>query len=191
MNQHTDTPVYCLLFSKLVITCLFIFGVVAIQTKAYSQMPPKQSMPKVGDQAPNFNLSDFKGMEFTLSRALKEKSVLLWFTNLCEGCQSKLTEVQDLKSQYEKKGIDVIAVSVLGEDQKTVEEVIQKSKVTLRFLYDPKGEATECYGGTYVEGTCPLKNIYIIQKGGKIGFASHLPGVSQQELRNQLDRMVE
>jgi peroxiredoxin Q/BCP len=152
---------------------------------AHSQTAP--AAPKIGDQAPDFTLKDFSGKAFTLSSLMKNKGVLLWFTNLCEGCQMQVPTVEKLKALYAKKNIAVVAVSVLGKDRKHVEEVMAKNKVTFPFLYDPTGDATTLYSGRYIEGTCPLKNIFVIKKGGKILFSRHLPGTSEQELLAQLD----
>lgn len=174
----------------LVISCFLILGMVLAESITNAQSNEKRVIPKVGDQAPDFSLRDFKGNKFTLSKLTKKKGVLLWFTNLCEGCQSKITQVEKLKSLYEKKGIDVVAVSILGEDRETVENVIRKNKVSFQFLYDRKGEATEQYSGTYVQGTCPLKNIFIIEKGGKIAYASHLSGIKVNELTNMLNEIT-
>lgn len=155
------------------------------------QRTQKLSLPKVGDQAPDFTLLDFKGRRFILSEQKSRKAVLLWFTNLCEGCLSKLPAMENLKTIFEKKGADFIAVSQLAKDRKTVEDVIQSCKLTLRFLYDPDGKATERYSGSYVPGTCPLQNIFVIQKNGTITYASHFPGVEQSELHELLGKVVE
>ena len=98
---------------------------------------------------------------------MKDKAVVLWFTNLCEGCQSSIPDVEQLKSKYEKQGVEFVAVSVLGKDRKTVESVMKDYKVSFRFLYDPDGKATTSYAGRFVEATCPLKNIYVIGKFGQ------------------------
>ena len=170
--------------------CLLLATIFS-QTTASAQRSNNSVVPKVGERAPNFSLQDFNGDKFTLTTLTKTKGILLWFTNLCEGCQSEIPEVLKLKSLYEKKGIDVVAVSVLGEDRETVEDVMREYNVAFRFLYDPAGEATARYSGKYVEGTCPLKNIFVIERGGKIAFASHLPGTDQQELTNQLDKVTD
>ena len=83
-----------------------------------------------------------------------------------------------------------MAVSVLGKDRETVEAVIRKNKVTFPVLYDPKGEVTELYSGKYVPATCPLTNIYLVRKGGKIVKISHLPGTDEKELSSQLDKLT-
>lgn len=189
------TPNNSLHFPRFALYCLFaaylLLGMVFTQTTAFAQTNNKKVVPKVGDPAPDFSLQDFKENNFTLSELTKTKGVLLWFTNLCEGCQAKIPDVLKLKSLNDKKGIDVVAVSVLGRDRETVEDVIRKYNITFRFLYDPNGEATERYSGRYVEDTCPLKNIFIIKKGGEIMYASHFPGVSLIELNTQLEQIAE
>jgi peroxiredoxin len=158
------------------------------QPAAPGNAPP--AVTKVGGTAPDFTLQDFKGGRFTLSSSMKENTVVLWFTNLCEGCQSVIPDVKLLKSEYEKKGVEFVAVSVLGKDRETVENVMKKNGVNFRFLYDPDGKATASYAGRFVEATCPLKNIYVIKKGGTIAFMSHLPGVDGRELVSQIDKTL-
>jgi peroxiredoxin len=167
---------------------LLAAGGASSQYSAPGNAPP--AVTKVGGTAPDFTLQDFKGERFTLSSSMKEKTVVLWFTNLCEGCQSVIPDVKVLKSEYEKKGVEFVAVSVLGKDRKTVENVMKENKVNFRFLYDPDGKATASYAGRFVEATCPLKNIYVIKKGGAIAFMSHLPGVDGRELVSQIDKTL-
>jgi peroxiredoxin len=153
-----------------------------------AQLSAVPAAPKIGEQAPDFTLKDFSGKTFTLSPLMKKNGVLLWFTNLCSGCQEQVPTVERLKALYAKKNIGVVAVSVLGKERKHVEDVMARNKVTFPFLYDPSGEATRLYSGQYVQGTCPLKNIFVIEKGGKILFSRHLPGTSERELLAQLDK---
>jgi len=145
--------------------------------------------PSVGDKAPDFTLKDFQGKRFTLSDLKGHEGVLLWFTNLCEGCQSKFGEMEKFKSEYSGKGAEVIAVSQLGKDRKTVEEAVRANRLTLRFLYDPDGKVTTRYSGRYVPGTCPLTNLYVIDKDGMIVSARHYPGVPEGEVAGELERM--
>jgi peroxiredoxin len=167
---------------------LLLLGTIALQAQTTGPRRDMKIVPKVGDRAPDFSLQDFGGNQFMLSKLTKTKGVLLWFTNLCEGCQSTLPDVQKLGSVYKRKGIEIVAVSVLGEDRQTVEEVLRKNNVSFQFLYDPKGESIERYSGKYVEGTCPLKNMFIIERGGRISYASHLPGIDAKELSGQLEK---
>lgn len=175
---------------SLMIFLVMLLGSRNAETTLYAQKGGKYTAPRVGDQAPDFLLNDFNGEKFVLSKLIKKGNVVLWFTNLCKGCQSEIPTVIRLKAEYEKKGVEVVAVSVLGKDRKTVETVMKENKVSFRFLYDPVGAATELYSGKYVEGTCPLKNIFIIEKGGKIVYASHLPGAETSTLEKQLNKIT-
>ncbi len=181
-----------------VVFFLIAFGLSSAGLPAYGQpasgvAPPREkeiTVPGPGDQALDFTLQDFTVDSFTVSTLTKTKVVLLWFTNLCGGCQSKIASVEKLKSQYEKKGVAVVEVSVLGEDRDTAKNVIRKKNVTFRFLYDPKWEAIEKYSGEYVPGTCPMENIFIIERGGKIAYAAHFPGVDEKELSSHLNEAM-
>jgi len=145
--------------------------------------------PSVGDKAPDFTLKDFQGKRFTLSKLKGPEGALLWFTNRCEGCQSKFGEMEKFNSEYSGKGIEVIALSQLGKDRKTVEEAIRVNHLTVRFLYDPNGEVTGRFSGRYLPGTCPLTNLYAIDKDGIIAYATHYPGVPEAEVAGELARM--
>ncbi len=94
---------------------------------------------QVGDEAPDILLQDFSGKTFHLSEQSKKNGIVLWFTNLCGGCQAKMLKMQKLTNQFDKKGVEIVAVSQLGEDKETVEQTIREKKLTFRFLYDPKG----------------------------------------------------
>ena len=176
----------------LFLTALFLGVVVYPAHVASSQNRSDGYSPmlKAGDRAPDFTLNDFDGGRVVLSKLTKDKAVLLWFTNLCEGCQSVIPAVLRLRETYRKEGVEVVAVSVLGKDRKTVETVMKEKKVSFRFLYDPAGTTAKRDSGNYVEGTCPLKNIFIIKKGGKIVYASHLPGVQITEITNRLNSIT-
>lgn len=144
----------------------------------------------VGDAAPDITLVDFKGKPFQLSLHSQKKGVVLWFTNLCGGCQSKLSVVEKMKKRYAKKGIEIVAISQLGEDRETVEKTIREKKLTIRFLYDPKGEATMQFCGKYIPGTCPLKNMYFIKADRTISYMNHYPGLDEEELTQLLNELL-
>jgi len=148
------------------------------------------SLPTVGDLAPDFTLEDFQGDTFAFSQLRNQKATLLWFTNLCAGCEMKLPKMETFHNLFQEKGVEVVAVSQLGKDRKTVEDAIRRNKLSFRFLYDPEGVATEYFSGKYVPGTCPLQNIYIIQKDGKIAYASHYPGAEESEIMAQLTKTI-
>ncbi len=175
---------------KKIFIISFVIIILCLTNIANAQFFQSVKVAKVGDQAPEFSLKDFQGKSFSFSKAKNDKVRIFWFTNLCSGCLSVISDMEKIKSMYEKKGVEIVAVSQLGEDKATVEQIVKERKLTLRFLYDPKGDATSKYSGRYTPGTCPLKSLYIIQKNGTIQYANHFPGVPTIELTNQLDKAL-
>ena len=167
-----------LLFLSLLVGTLF-------GQPSLSQAPPPPL--KAGDQARDFVVHDLSGKAFKLSALLKNKSAVLWFSNMCQGCQSQIPLFEKLSKEYAKKDIRFVGISVLGKDRKTVEDIVARYKVTYPYMIDPDGAATKLFAGEYVEGTCPLKSIYVIKKGGEVLFARHLPGTSEKELVAQIE----
>lgn len=166
----------------------FIMVAASVHTSyAQGSSGVKSASLESGDDAPSISLSDFNRNRFVLSEVVRDKTVLLWFTNLCSGCRSRIPDVQKLHEMFEKDDVEIVAVSELGKDRKTVEDVIKSMNITFRFLYDPDGKATKRFSGKYIEGTCPLKNLYVIERGGKIVLASHLARIDIEELIEILD----
>lgn len=156
----------------------------------YAQQHPPIQKFEIGDTVTDFTLEDFKGEKFILSSELNSAdAILLWFTNLCEGCQRMLPEMEKIKHTYEKKGIKVAAVSVLGEDRETVGKIIYQKSISLRFLYDQKGEVTNLFSGSHYPGTCPLKNIFLIGKDRRVIYTDRYPGVDESKLKEQLNKI--
>jgi peroxiredoxin len=171
---------------------IFFTTIITLLSFAFANAQLFQSVKvaKVGEQAPDFSLTDFQGKAFNFSKAKNDKVRMFWFTNLCSGCLSVISDMEKIKSMYEKKGVEIVAVSQLGEDKATVERIVKDRKLSIRFLYDPKGDATAKYSGRYTPGTCPLKSLYIVQKNGTIQFANHFPGVPSNEIANQLEKAL-
>ncbi|MBI2842278.1 MAG: TlpA family protein disulfide reductase [Armatimonadetes bacterium] len=145
---------------------------------------------KVGDEAPDFSLRDLSAKEIKLS-AYKGGVVLLWFTNLCPGCQGVLPGVVKAHKNYAKKGVTFLAVSLLGDDKETVLSVVRKHKVTFPFLIDPKVEVYPRYGGVKVPpGTCPTNPQLFILDKGKVAYATHFPGAPEAELWKTIDKLI-
>lgn len=49
---------------------------------------------------------------------------------------------------------------------------------------------TILYTGGYNPGTCPLTDIYLINKAGEIFYATQYPGVSEKELTSQISKLM-
>lgn len=150
----------------------------------------KKKLPvELGKKMLNFSLLDIHSKSFSLKSYAGSRAVIVWFTNLCGGCQANMPDLDNLYKKY-KSSIEILAISQLGEDTTTVKKVITKLKPTFPFLIDPSGKVSKLYTGEYVPNICPLNNIYFIDKNGIIRFISHYPGLSKQELEKNIKTLI-
>ena len=143
------------------------------------------SQIRIGEKVPDFSLQDVSGRKFSINDYFQSKAVILWFSNLCGGCQANIPVLEEVYMKH-KKSAELLAVSQLGRDTKTVKKVIGKLKISFPFLIDPEGVVCRLYSGGYIPDTCPLNNIYFIDKNGILKAVTHYPGLSKEELEKNI-----
>jgi peroxiredoxin len=143
---------------------------------------------EIEERAPNFTLVDLDTNQIVLSDIYDSNSVLRWFTNLCPGCTEVAPQLNDISKKYKNKNLQVLGISVLGEDRKSMEKFIKDQRLTFPLLLDPKGEATKTYTGGYIPEACPKTNLYLIDKEGIVRYATHFPGVPTRKLKAKIDQ---
>src|SRR4051812_6724809 len=90
-----------------------------------------------GDRAPEFNLTDVDGKQFSLSETLKEgSSLLLVFCHGvgCQTCEERLPELQQNWQRFEDRGIRLVAIT--GKPSDYNRELKQNLKLNFSILAD-------------------------------------------------------
>lgn len=149
----------------------------------------KKIQLELDKKVPNFSLLDINNKKFTLNHYFGSYAIMLWFTNLCSSCQAGISALEAVHKKY-KNSVEILAISQLGNNIKTVQEVINKLKPSFTFLIDLEGEVCKLYTGEYIPNTCPLNNIYFIDKNGILKFISHYPGLSKKELEKEIKVLI-
>ena len=131
--------------------------------------------------APAFELAGLDGREYRLRDFIDSTPVIVWFTNLCEGCQANIPSLDSIYLTDIKPQAELLAISLLGKDHETVETISGKLKFDFPILFDPEGSTCKDYVGSYVPASCPISNLFIIDRKGIIRFETHYPGHSLSE----------
>lgn len=126
--------------------------------------------------APAFELTGLDGREYHLRDFIDSIPVIVWFTNLCEGCQANIPNLDSIYQTDIKPQAELLAISLLGDNQETVEAVFDTLKFGFPILFDPKGNTCKDYVGTYVPASCPITNLFVIDRNGIIRHETHYPG---------------
>ena len=104
---------------------------------------------KEGDKAPDFAVNDAEGKRVRL-RDLRGKRVVLYFypKDDTPGCTKEACSFRDSFGQFERRGIEVLGVSL--DSEMSHQKFIKKYNLPFRLLADPERAISEGYG-TYGE----------------------------------------
>ncbi len=128
---------------------------------------------KVGDRAPDFNLSDAEGNIVSLQE-LQGKWVVLYFypRDNTPGCTKEACAFRDTHANYQSRNAVVLGVST--DDAKSHAKFVTKFQLPFRLLCDPDGvisTAYESYGLKKFMGkeyTGITRNTFLIDPTGQI-----------------------
>jgi peroxiredoxin len=101
-----------------------------LRLKKYEQM-------SIGKTAPDFTLPNLNGELFHLKKNLKEKNLIVFWSTACPHCLYLLPQLNKWYLQAEKKGWNVIAIS-LDSKEKDLKDIMQKMKLNFTILCDYK-----------------------------------------------------
>lgn len=136
---------------------------------------------EIGQVLPDFCLNDLSGKRYNLSDSFPRKGVLLWLTNLCSSCEEKIQFLEHLREQYEAK-VAILAISTLGKDFEMPRRILQKHRFNFPLLLDPEDWVGRVLGFSHPEGACPLFNLLVLDRYGRVAFRAHLSAVKEEKI---------
>lgn len=133
-----------------------------------------------GDYFPDFTLSDEAGRWYSLSDNPAGKLTVLWLTNLCEDCRSKVPLLEELRREAGNT-FRVLAISLLGDDPTLPRQ--GSAQCGFPILLDPEDIVAHRLGLTHPPQTCPLHNLFVLDPSGRILFRHHLSALEPAAFR--------
>ena len=123
---------------------------------------------KVGDTAPDFSLSDERGLPVSLKDYLGKKVVVLYFypKDFTSGCTAEACSFRDNYELYQSKGAVVIGVSL--DSVESHSKFSEKYNLPFAILSDRNKEVAKAYGVLGLGGFLTKRVTFIINKNGKI-----------------------
>ncbi|QBD83624.1 peroxiredoxin [Ktedonosporobacter rubrisoli] len=123
---------------------------------------------KVGDQAPDFTLSDQHGNQISLSDFQDQKAVVLYFypKDDTPGCTTEACTFRDSYEAFKDAGAEVIGVS--SDDAESHRQFSTKYHLPFALLSDEGGQLRKLYGVPTTLGLIPGRVTYIIDKQGVV-----------------------
>jgi len=121
---------------------------------------------KIGDAAPDFTLQDLGGRQVQLSKANKDKAVLLAFWSLrCGACLQEIPSLEQLHTRYGGKGVAVLSVVTDGVDAAATKTIMKEVGASPSYpvLVDPDFAVSDTYTSFVVPHTLVIDRKGIIR----------------------------
>ena len=141
---------------------------------------------EIGGCFPDFTLTDTFGRVHSLYDDRPGMHTVLWQTNLCEDCLSKVALLEEVLRES-KGGLRVLAVSILPIEDRLPGSVAARSSFPI--LLDPDDIVALRLGQEHPPGACPMRNVYVVDGAGTIRFKHHLSAVRPEVFRAELARL--
>ncbi|WP_181349982.1 thiol-disulfide oxidoreductase ResA [Thalassobacillus sp. CUG 92003] len=98
-----------------------------------------------GEQAPNFQLTEFGTDESKELKDFEGKGVMLNFwATYCEPCKDEMPHMEKLYEEYEDKGVEIVAVN-LDSTNLVVKRFLEKYDISFPILHDKNGQVMDLY----------------------------------------------
>ena len=191
-------PLISGIFPKIMVTLLMFSSVTVAVGLVFAQeeMTPIPmisgiEMLKVGDQAPDFQVGDISGTDFSMKKTLStNKGVLIFFWSIfCEPCKAELPVIQKLSKTYKEKGIEFIGVSIDGSPMKdAISAFLKQEDYGFQALIDELNP-DESFKVSDPYGVAGTQTVYIIDGSGVVRFAK-VGRASEEELEEVIKQVL-
>jgi len=152
-------------FFRIFFVCVIFIGLVAgysycAAKKTVVKDVKKVTVEKWGD-APDFTLNKISGEKFKLSSLQGKVIILDFWATWCPPCQSEIPDFIQLKKDYEKKGLEIVGIS-LDKTESVVKEFFDKNGINYIVVMG-NNDLGDKYGG--ISG---IPTTFIIDRKGNI-----------------------
>ncbi|GMB07808.1 peroxiredoxin [Thermolongibacillus altinsuensis] len=142
-------------------TAILALMVAAIGYTIYANFFTEKTSVKIGDEAPDFVLTDLNGNKHRLSDYRGKGVFLNFWGTWCKPCEKEMPYMNKQYEVYKKKGVEVLAVNV-GESELSVKKFVERFGLTFPVVIDKQDQVMNAYD------IGPLPTTFLIDKNGKI-----------------------
>ena len=146
-------------YMRLILLVLMV-GVIAFTI--YSNLTKeKNSVLRVGDEAPDFVLTDMNGEKHQLSDYRGQGVFLNFWGTWCKPCEREFPLMDQQYKEVKDDGLQILAVNI-GESNFAVQKFIDRLGLTFPVLIDQNKSVMETYNIN------PLPTTFLVNPEGKI-----------------------
>ncbi|WP_374723446.1 thiol-disulfide oxidoreductase ResA [Calidifontibacillus erzurumensis] len=153
----------------------------ALAYTLYSNFFKDKQIVGIGDQAPNFVLTDLNGNEVEFADYRGKGVFLNFWGTWCKPCEREMPYMENQYNVYKDQGVEILAVNV-GEPELSVKNFVERKGLTFPVVIDKDLEVLEAYGVN------PLPTTFLVDKEGKI--IDIITGqLTEEMIKNHMERI--
>lgn len=137
---------------------------------------------EIGDQAPDFVLTDIDGQKHKLSDYKGQGVFLNFWGTWCPPCEKEMPYMNNQYAEYKEKGVQILAVNI-NESDLVVRNFRDKYDLDFPVLIDKTEQVKDAYGIAPV-----LPVTFLIDKDGKIVDEISY-GMSEEQIQQHMERI--
>lgn len=143
-------------------SAILVIMAAAIVFTIYSNLTKeKTAVLQVGDEAPDFVLTDMNGEQHRLSEYRGQGVFLNFWGTWCKPCEREFPLINDQYQEVKDDGLQILAVNV-GESDFVVQKFVNRKALTFPVLIDNNKSVMETYNIN------PLPTTFLVNPEGKI-----------------------
>ena len=150
---------------------------------AFLVLPTQVPADNVRKTAPNFALSDSKGVAVRLSDYKGRVVLLDFWATWCHGCKTEIPWYMEFQNKYKDKGLAVIGVSMDDDGWKSVKPFVEEQKMNYAVVI-----GNEALAKLYSVDALPVT--LLIDRDGKIAV-SHAGMVEKDAFEKEIRALLQ
>ncbi|RLQ92793.1 thiol-disulfide oxidoreductase ResA [Planomicrobium sp. Y74] len=163
-------------------TAILLVMIGAITFTIYNGVTKEKSeLLEVGDQAPDFALTDLNGKRHQLSDYRGQGVFVNFWGTWCKPCEKEFPLMEKQYQVYKEKGVQILAVNIAQSDYE-VEQYAERKNLTFPIVIDKNKSVMEAYN------IRPLPTTILVNPDGEI--EKIVTGeMSEEDIRSYMEQI--
>ncbi|WP_404428412.1 thiol-disulfide oxidoreductase ResA [Sutcliffiella horikoshii] len=160
-------------------TSILLLLLVAIGYTMYTNFFQSKEIVDVGDEAPNFVLTDLEGNEVMLSDYEGKGVFLNFWGTWCKPCEREMPYMENQYQAFKEQGVEVIAVNI-RETNLAVEKFRDRHGLSFPIPMDKRDQVRQAYG------ILPLPTTILLDENGKV-VKKHSGELTEEDVKEFME----
>jgi peroxiredoxin len=166
---------------------IFLPGIILLIALCY--LKSEAASVNIGQKVTPAVLKDYHGANINLGNSIGRRVTVIWICDLCKVCERGFDNYLSISDYFSSRQVDFYLISTVNEE--LTENFVKKYNITTPVLLGGSDPLTQLLTGQSGYGLCPMDNIFLMDRNGILRFRGHLPGITNRDMQNIINRVLQ